>query len=268
MNTSLPDFLIIGSAKCGTTSLYNTLLRHDDIIGPVDKELQFFSSKKFDSGIEYYKSLFPEKQSHQLLCEASPQYHSDKQALRRIKDTFGNNIKMIFILRNPVDRFISQYYHFRAKNIIMNNESLFEKMVADSKTGLNPKNWVLKRWLRENILFKELVNNTQNNNCYFRRGEYITSLEEIEKLFEKSSLHLIIFDDMIDNPQNELDKIFDFLNIKRQTIPFKKQNTRETWRSLADVSAEIDDDSINVIREYYKPFNERLCKYLGRDLSW
>ena len=73
---------------------------------------------------------------------------------------------------------------------------------------------------------------------------------------------------MIDNPQNELDKIFDFLNIKRQTIPFKKQNTRETWRSLADVSAEIDDDSINVIREYYKPFNERLCKYLGRDLSW
>jgi len=267
MNISLPDFLIIGAAKCGTTSLYRTLLLHENIVGPEAKELQYFSSDyKFHTfDINWYKSLFPEKEVHQLLCEASPQYCAEEY-LRRIKTTYQDKkLKLIYIIRNPVDRFISQYSHFRAKNIILNNEELFDKV---KKGPYQAGNWDMNRWKRETTLFKELALNTNATNDYYHRGLYLPIIKEVDKLFGKSNLHLIIFEDLITDYQNELNKVFNFLNIERQPIKLEHANKRETWSDLADVSGEIDDASVNIVREFYKPHNEKLYEYLGRDLKW
>ena len=236
MNTSLPDFLIIGAAKCGTTSLYRTLLLHENIVGPKNKELQYFSSDyKFHTfDINWYKSLFPEKEVHQLLCEASPQYCAEEY-LRRIKTTYQDKkLKLIYLIRNPVDRFISQYSHFRAKNIILNNEELFDRLKQEQQERFNAESWNIQRWGRETASFKELALNTTTTNDYYYRGLYLPSIKEVDRLFGKSSLHLIIFEDLITDYQNELNKVFDFLDIERQPIKLTHANKRAVWTSFAD----------------------------------
>lgn len=119
---------------------------------------------------------------------------------------------------------------------------------------------------KENKLFNELVKETKNK--YYIYGEYVEIINEIEKLFDKQSLHLIIFDDLIKDSQNELNRLFDFLNIEKRTINFKKINSDDDWKSIYNASVEIDEKSINTLKEHYKLYNERLYKHIGKDLGW
>ncbi len=117
----LPDFLIIGVQKGGTTSLWYHLKEHPQIqmspnfigknsIGKINtKEVHFFDNpKQWGKGISWYKSLFNE--NSQLQGEATPDYVSDFNAHERMyKDV--PNAKLIVILRNPIDRAYSAYNH-------------------------------------------------------------------------------------------------------------------------------------------------------------
>lgn len=71
---------------------------------------------------------------------------------------------------------------------------------------------------KENKLFNELVKETKNK--YYIYGEYVEIINEIEKLFDKQSLHLIIFDDLIKDSQNELNRLFDFFKYRKTNYKF------------------------------------------------
>jgi len=97
---ALPNFLIIGVPRGGTTSLFNYLIQHPLINPPLWKEVDFFGTN-FNKGIQWYKSFFPLRKKGYLTGEASPNYLYHKLAPRRISETIPK-AKIIALLRNPV----------------------------------------------------------------------------------------------------------------------------------------------------------------------
>ena len=102
----LPDFVIIGAQKAGTTSLYDLMTRHPSIAPAYDKELRYFSTY-YDRGETWYRSNFPVVRG-QLTGESTPSYVFYSAAPSRMKKLLPN-ARIIVILRNPVDRAYSHY---------------------------------------------------------------------------------------------------------------------------------------------------------------
>ncbi len=130
----LPDFVIIGAQKSGTTSLYDFVIRHPEIAPALKKEMHYFSIN-YKFGEQWYRSNFPtnlsrryftKKTGQKLLSgEASPSYLFYPTVPSRMKKVLPD-VKLIVILRNPVDRAYSQYHHSRRKG----RETLsFEKAI-------------------------------------------------------------------------------------------------------------------------------------------
>src|SRR5947209_13351977 len=115
----LPDFLIIGAQRGGTTSLYHYLRAHPAVHSSAVKDTHFFD-KKFHKGVSWYRAHFPTRFEkayarrfrHQdfVTGEASPSYlfhpHAPSRTARLLP-----HVKLIVLLRNPIDRAFSQYYH-------------------------------------------------------------------------------------------------------------------------------------------------------------
>ena len=131
MNEKLPNFLLVGAMKSGTTSIYNYLSEHSQIYLPHVKEPRFFtssallkienpkykfqnycSSAPFDN-IDDYKKLFNNVGNEIAIGEASPHYlYTHETTIPQIKKFLGD-VKILIILRNPVDRAFSAYKHNR-----------------------------------------------------------------------------------------------------------------------------------------------------------
>lgn len=107
----LPNFLCIGVEKCGTTSLYDLLLQHSNIGLSSHKETHFFNTH-WHRGIQWYCEKFSHLSSAcKMIGEITPAYHRFPEVIPRIKETLGNNIKIIIMLREPRQRAFSHYIH-------------------------------------------------------------------------------------------------------------------------------------------------------------
>lgn len=106
-----PEFLIIGAQRCGTTSLYNYLAQHPNVLPPLVKEIHFFD-ENWERGLDWYLAHFPVRRNvnRYRTLEATPYYLFDPAVPARVRDTLPN-ARFIVLLRNPVARAISQYHH-------------------------------------------------------------------------------------------------------------------------------------------------------------
>ena len=111
MTDQLPDFIIIGAQRCGTSSLYRYLSKHPDVTLNKIKEVHYFSTRFF-MGLEWYKTHFPKKG---FTGEGSPYYFFHPLSPQRIHEALPN-VKLILMLRNPVDRAYSHFWHERRIN--------------------------------------------------------------------------------------------------------------------------------------------------------
>jgi len=110
-NLQMPDFLIIGAQKCGTTSLYRYLIQHPQIEPAIKKEIHYFDLN-YNKPIQWYLNQFPalKTQSDRITGEATPYYIFHPHAPYRIKEHMPD-AKIIVLLRNPVDRAYSHYHY-------------------------------------------------------------------------------------------------------------------------------------------------------------
>jgi hypothetical protein len=119
----LPNFLIVGAEKAGTTTLADLLMQHPEIFICDPKEPRFFSNHNWGCGLEWYKALFENAAGCKAVGEASPAYTwGSDEVPKRIYETLGN-IKYIYIVRHPVERLISHYRH-----------AIFHRWIADDTT--------------------------------------------------------------------------------------------------------------------------------------
>ena len=252
-----PDFIIIGAAKSGTTSLYDYIGQHPEIDflanykgkSSLEKEIYFFD-ERFQLGRFWYKSHFSFIFSKKKIGEATPNYLHHPLAPDRIKKTIPN-CKFIIILRNPVDRAYSDYN----MKIRLNMEKLsFEDAIKLEEERLSGE--------REKILNNErYFSHNLTIYSYLNRGIYIDQIKTWTKLFPKKKILILQTEELELNPNKVLKQVFEFLNLHDFEV---KNMTRKNTGSYKMMNPKTREWLI----EYFKPHNERLYKYLGQNMCW
>ena len=213
MNLKLPNFLIVGAAKSGTSSLHNYLNQHNDIFLPSYtenglkvKEPRFFIKdlvkNRLHSGVwdwNEYKSLFKSSNDFKAVGESTVLYlYYYEHAINNIKQYLGSDVKIIIMLRNPVDRAYSAYVHVSRglKESFSFEESLIlEKDRLEHDQKLTPM-----------VMYQDM-------GLYYKMVNYYIN--------EFENIHIIFYDDFKDNTELELKKTFDFLEVcPNQKIDF------------------------------------------------
>ena len=109
---SLPNFICLGAAKSGTTTLHDILRQHPEIYVPAFKEPHFFDiPENYKNGIDWYQKNYFKNANKKVIAEFTPSYFFDKQAPERIFNNLGSEVKFVVLLRHPVDRAYSHYLH-------------------------------------------------------------------------------------------------------------------------------------------------------------
>lgn len=237
-NSRLPSFIIIGAAKSGTTTLHNYLSTHpevfvgkrNDIGFPSPKEPQFFAiDSLFYKGINFYSKLFSLAEDFQLCCEAStcytmyPYFPDVAERIYRIIP----NIKLVYIMRNPVDRAYSSYVQ-KIKNY--QNETRDYKISRTFEECLFPNTYP-HRSPREKFFAKFDDHLKDEPGIFLYPGNYYTQISHYKKYFRDNQMLLLLFDDLINKPEELLFKISEFLEININHIFLEngeiKQNVSE-----------------------------------------
>ena len=243
-----PDFLIIGVGKGGTTSLYNYLIQHPQVLSPIVKEINFWSGN-FNQGIDWYLAHFPptSKQKNYLTGEASPGYFGNLEAATRILSFFPN-IKLIILLRNPVDRAISHYYHWVRLN--KENRAL--------ETAINYELEILQN---STVNSNFCSNHWQKKLYYLAVGVYIKFLEKWMALFPKEQFLILKTEDFNAHPANTMKQVFQFLDLPDYQIPdYQKLNIGSYPK--------LEDSIRQKMSDYFRPYNQKLEAYLDMRLNW
>ncbi|MEG3911080.1 tetratricopeptide repeat protein [Microcoleus sp. w2-18bC1] len=239
----VPNFIIIGSQRCGTTSLYTYLAQHPQILTPIKKEMDFFSWH-FDRGIDWYLAHFPPMPPGEefVTGEASPSYFDYREAPERLYSAFPE-AKLIVLLRNPVDRAISQFY--RLTDLNWESRSL-ARVISDEIERLNQN--------PEYIIGEEPGN-------YLARGRYIEFIKNWRTFFPTEQLLILKSEDFYADAATTVKPVLEFLDLPGyQLSEYQNANPGSYERVNESVRDRLSD--------YFRPYNQELEEYLGRQFDW
>jgi hypothetical protein len=235
MIQSVPDYIIIGAQKCGTTALQRYIGNHPFVCNPSRKELNFFDNS-YHKGIDWYISQFPvmSKRRHFITGEASPYYLFKPGVAEKIAG-FKNNMKLIVILRNPVDRAYSQYWHEVRRGRI---ETSFEDHIVKELHFQEEGKHEFGATSMETIHRRYLL---------LARGRYAEQLERWFKHFQKDQFLFLQMLHLYKNPERTMQSVFNFLGLDFYSSLFERLPDKtasypplssETWIKLNSFYAE------------------------------
>tara|TARA_B100000686_G_scaffold335061_1_gene403183 strand:+ start:157 stop:882 length:726 start_codon:yes stop_codon:yes gene_type:complete len=222
----LPDFLIIGAQKCGTTSLWNYLLKHPNILPNYDnrKEIQYFD-QKMKKGINWYKAHFPTKRAIEqkkkeigcgkvLVGEATTHYIFHPRVARAVKEVMPK-VKIVVLLRDPISRAYSHYHH----EVREKREKLpFEIAVEQESIRLKGSYEMI---LKNPYYFNQI----RHDHSYLERGKYFDQLTRWYDCFPSNQILVLKSEDLFQKPMNFCKKVLEFLELPfYEKIEFEKIN--------------------------------------------
>ena len=259
----LPDFLVIGAQRGGTTSLYNYLQAHS-CIGPAStKEVHYFD-RRFNQSLAWYKGHFPTKVEKYyaqhlsgqtfLTGEATPCYLFYPHAPTRVAQTLPN-VKLIVLLRNPVDRAFSQYYHALDHGFAtLSFEDAIER----------EEEWAARE--REIILRDEYYYSIEYmERGYLSRGIYVDQLQAWMKLLPREQFLILKSEEFYTDPATTVKHVLDFLNVPATEL----QLSKETYKPYNNYTyARMSSALRKRLIAYFEPHNARLYDFLGVDFGW
>ena len=206
----IPNFLIIGAAKSGTTALYQHLRQHPEIYMTPIKETNFFAFegekveftgiKQNESSLSYQKEIitephnyakqFEEVTEEKAIGESCPSYLYISKAAQRIY-SYNPDIRLIVILRDPVERAYSNFlHHVRDRN--EQTEDFLSAVEAEPKRI--EENW----WWGFH---------------YVQVGLYFKQIRRFLELFGRDRMRIYLYEDYLGNPKYVLDNILNFLEV-------------------------------------------------------
>lgn len=289
----LPNLIIAGVVKGGTTSLYTYLARHPDICCSSVKETCYFLKYRYgqwdaryhnvSDPYQQYQSYFQHYQNQKYIMEATPAYfEGGKNVAQAIKNTLGDDVKIVIVLREPIQRLISFFKYKKTVLAIDKKLTLqayinqcqslpFEERIKeenDTYWGIDGGYYAnyLPDWFQvfgdsvKVLFFDDLQTNVQSfleNLCAWLNLEYDFS-EESFQVENKSLGYKNIY----------LQKIALSLNTKAEKFwrshPMIKKNLRDIYRLLNGVKWEekINSETLNYLKELYQPYNQELSKQL------
>jgi Sulfotransferase domain len=237
---ALPDFVIIGGKKCGTTSLYNLLTQHPYVEPAASKELHYFDRLFEAEDLEWYRNCFPaprwENGRRTITGEGTPYMPS-----RRIPEMMAEvvpGVRLIALLRNPVDRAYSDYQQVVRK-------------------GREP------RTFEEAIGGEPHEGGNLDDNCeYLSRGVYVDQLLRWSEFFGREQILVLKSEDFFERPADTLKLVLDFLELPGWEPEGAEVRNRGTY------TENMDPEIRRRLEEYFEPHNRRLYEYLGANLGW
>ena len=266
----LPNFLIIGVAKAGTTALSEQLGLHPQVFMAAEKEVHYFDDH-FDKGVAWYRSRFDKARGKVAVGEASPTYIYDDKAIERMAELLPD-AKLIVVLRNPIDRAYSHYWWVRP---------------------------LTERLSFEDAVRSELSGKDTEGRVYIWGGLYLDRLKRVCDYYPRSSLHVVIAEDLRSKPAATYAGVCRFLGVDDTVEPPNLGATinpayllRWPWlRTLMlrarafkwlpfGLATRIDkanrkpfkypplDPAMRAeLERYYEEANNALAAWLGRDLD-
>ncbi len=256
----LPDFVILGAMRAGTTALYEYLALHPNVYPAVVKEVHYFDLNHF-RGLTWYRSHFPTllykhyvtqvRRQPFTTGEGSPYYLYHPQVPARLRRVLPA-AKLIVLLRHPVERAYS-HYHFITG---MGFESRpFEEAIAREED--------VQREERAKLLTDDNYNSySHQHQSYLARGIYADQLEAWLRLFPREQFLILAAEDLYNDPGATLQQVEQFLGLPPwEPSAFKRANE-------AKYSSQIQPPLRQQLADYYRPHNQRLYKLLGRDFGW
>ncbi|MGJ3253062.1 MAG: sulfotransferase domain-containing protein [Elainellaceae cyanobacterium] len=256
---TLPDFIILGAQKCGTSSLYGCLSQHPQVVPVHEKELHFFDLN-FHRGVEWYRAQFPlrihrryEQIVHQqslVSGEASPYYLFHPHVPRRIA-AIAPDIKLVILLRNPVDRAYSHYHH----NVRKRRESLsFAEAIQQEGNRIQGEH---DRILNDD----RYISTAHQHFSYLARGVYVDQIRAFEKFFPKEQILIVRSEQLFEATNTAYREVLDFLNLP---LWFPKNFKPRNVNSYTQIEPAIRRQ----LQTYFEPHNQRLYAHLGIDFGW
>jgi hypothetical protein len=247
----LPDFLVLGAQKAGTTALYEYLRRHPQIAGPSWKEVSFFD-RHWARGGSWYRGNFPNlaRTRGKLVGEASPSYVFHPLAPERVQELVPE-ARLIVLVRNPVDRALSQYNH----EVALGREPLtFEDALDAEEERLRGEE---ERMVSDPSYFSwEWWSHT-----YKARGRYAEQLERWLAVFPREQLLVLPSDDLGSDPARAHAQVLEFLGASAQRLDSYPRVYEREYEPMRPETRE------RLVAEFEEP-NRRLYELLGRDLGW
>ena len=271
----LPSFLVIGAQRAGTTSLFDLLLRHPDLFGPVRsrgeltwarKEIHFFD-ERFLLGENWYRSFFPlsisrwraRRRGGDIVAgEATPYYIFHPLVPERVAATIPD-VRLIAILRDPVER---AYSHFQMMRRSSREDLSFEEALAAEPERLASEDELEAGTTRFRIGTGERRKHYHHrHHSYFARGLYAEQLERWLAHFPREQLLVLTVEDLSADGPETIRRVLDFLGVRQVELGAQKVANRASYEPMsAETRAALE-------RRYAEP-NDQLERLLARTLEW
>ena len=245
----MPDFLVLGAMKAGTSSLFQLLLRHPDLRGPYRKEVHYFGhAHRAGRSLGWYRAHFPRRRGGRWLTgEATPDYLYDPEVPARIRETLPD-ARLIAVLREPVGRAVSHYFH----EVRMGRETLpIEEAFALEDARL-----------AHAAALGEGGRETLHHAGYRHRGLYAEQIERYLALFPRERLLVLGSGELRRAPEATMARAFAFLGLPPAAIdPSASRN--EGVGKAPPPPALVEE-----LRAGFEAPNARLAALLGGLPDW
>ncbi len=250
-NHALPNFIIIGAMKSGTTSLYNYICDHPSVIAAEYDEIGFFDSN-YHLGLNWYRSLFPtkkqlksleQKEDQGITGEDTPFYFWNEESANRIKEILPN-VKLILILRNPINRAYSEY-HDKVQS--GRTKKSFEQYIQSELENLKKNSPPPSKF--------------NDDDSILLRGIYSKQFENWSRIFSKKQIIVLQSEQLLEKPQKVLNEIYNFLGLTEFNLKNKFSKKKKKYQDMNSETREI-------LRDFYYPYNEKLFQMIEKRFDW
>ena len=257
---ALPEFIVIGAMRCGTSQFYGLLTQHPNVKKAAAKELHYFDRpERFEKGIEWYRKCFPAPQWNDgrksITGEATPKYLSDPLVPERV---FGvvPEARLIALLRNPVDRVYS-HYHLLARR---GYAPSFEEALESEQPGL------LEAASEPPGHEPRVSSDQKPATKLLTKGLYVDQLMLWHQFFSKDQLLILKSEDFYKHTADTLNNVQDFLGLPQHKLELPPRG--KSSRSTEYRYEPMNPNTKKRLEKFYEPYNQRLYEYLGTDFEW
>ena len=248
-----PDFIIIGVQKAGTTGLFRILEKHSNIVSVKEKEIHYFDNDDWynENKISQYHSYFPLPHTinkKTKVFEATPLYIFHPEVAYRLHK-YNPDLKLILMLREPAERAFSAWtmynHHFKTGiSKHLHDPRSFSKAIAEEIKTIQNESY------------------TDNKVSYVKRGIYHQQIEKYLQYFNKEQLLILEAKSLRHQTDQVLQNIQDFIGVPYEKIGFESANSSR----VNEKEKYLND--INNLKEFYKPYNEKLFDLIGKKFDW
>jgi hypothetical protein len=259
---TLPDFIIVGAQRCGTTSLYRMLAQHAAVVPPAfHKGIHYFdTASHFVRGFDWYRGHFPLRVTmarrtarcggQAITGEASPYYIFHPLAASRIAAALPR-VKVVVLLRDPVERAYSAHKQETARGF---ETELFERALALEKTRLAGE--------AERIVADATYQSfSHQHHAYVARGEYADQLERLFGAIDRDRVFVLDVDDLMSEERRHWHALLEFLDVAAwEPARVTHANARPGVPMPASLRRRLG--------EHFLPHDERLEALLGHVPRW